>query len=97
MAVKYQSLLAWEVSDVKTASRERSRSLSGKPGKANVWTGFRPSDLAEDALGAPGWGLMMACHETSFHYIYIYFILYKRFLLEKLAVMIGFGCQDSIA
>ena len=36
-----------------------------KPGKANGWTGFRPSDLAEDALGAPGWGLMMACHETS--------------------------------
>ena len=66
-----------------------------KPGKANGWTGFRPSDLAEDALGAPGRGLMKACHETSFHYIY--YILYKRLLLGKLAVMIGFGCQDSIA
>ena len=56
------------------------------------------------ALGGPGWGLMMARHEISaFHCVYIYISdiqtisSWELWIETKLAVMIGFRCQDSIA
>ena len=58
---------------------KKAETFLGKPREnfeANTWTGFRPSEQGEEVecqtwqkmlLGGPGWGLMMARHETSFH------------------------------
>ena len=66
---------------------KEAESFQGKPRKyfeASTWTGFRSSEQREQ-VECQAWqkmlwggrdqvGLMMARHETSFHYIYIYVI-----------------------
>ena len=48
--------------------------------EANVWTAPGRVTWQKTLWGAPGWGLMMAYHETSFHYIYYI----NGFFLESL-------------